>query len=232
MPTSIDPLIRFLADIGIVDVFLPFVLVFTMVYAFLEKTKVFGEQEGHSKHKINAIIAVVIGLFVVGSANILNLTNTIVQYIGLLSIIVISFALLLGLFGVEHLPQSKVWNSIFFVIFMVISIYVFGELGWFGRGNDFFIVIFVLFFLILFFIKIWLAQDSAAPDTKINEGSAGGHSTSKRGAGPVSKKAQAQKAASHKRPQEPEGVPTEEELINALAKLPPEQLARELVKRR
>ncbi len=214
MPTSIDPLIRFLDSLGVVDVFLPFVLVFTIIYAFLEKTKVFGEEAGHSKHKINAIIAVIIGLFVVGSANILNLTNTIVQYIGLLSIIVISFALLLGLFGVEHLPQNKVWNSIFFVVFMVVSIYVFGELGWFGRGNDFFIVIFVLFFLILFFIKIWLSQESAAPKAQVKEGSAGGHSTSARGAGPVSKKAQAQKASpAHKRPTEPEGKIGELETI-------------------
>src|SRR3989344_5673734 len=128
MPATIDPVIRFLGFIGVVDVVLPFILVFTMIYAFLEKS------------------------------NILGLTTQIVQYLGLFTIIVLAFVLVFGLLGVEHLPQNKVWNSVFFIVFMFISVSVFRSLGWFGQDNDWFWWIFVLFFVVLFVLKIWLEQ--------------------------------------------------------------------------
>jgi len=34
-----------LQDIGVVDVILPFILIFTIVFAVLEKTKILGEDE-------------------------------------------------------------------------------------------------------------------------------------------------------------------------------------------
>lgn len=154
MPATIDPVIRFLGFIGVVDVVLPFILVFTMIYAFLEKSKILGDE----KHRFNAIVSVMIALFVVGSANILGLTTQIVQYLGLFTIIVLAFVLVFGLLGVEHLPQNKVWNSVFFIVFMFISVSVFRSLGWFGQDNDWFWWIFVLFFVVLFVLKIWLEQ--------------------------------------------------------------------------
>ena len=37
--------LEFFEDIGIYDVILPFLLIFTIVFAILEKTKVFGTEE-------------------------------------------------------------------------------------------------------------------------------------------------------------------------------------------
>lgn len=156
MPTKIDPLFRFLELIGFVDIFLPFVIVLTVVYAVLERTRVLGVEQGHARHKLNAVVAITLGLFVVGSSKILGITTSIVQYAGLFAVIILAVVLLLGLFGVQHLPENKWWNAVFFVIIMLVSLSVFYSMGWFGRGSDVFIILFFVFFLLLFVIKVWL----------------------------------------------------------------------------
>lgn len=193
MPTTIDPILRFLDFIGLVDVVLPFVLVFTMIYAFLEKSKILGDE----KHRFNAMISVMIALFVVGSANILGLTTLIVQYLGLFAIVILAFALVFGLLGVENLAQNKVWNSVFFIIFMFIAVSVFKSLGWFGQDNDWFWWVFVLFFVILFVLKIWLGKTS---ESKESSGKKQGNENASLG----SKKSEEKKSV-HKRPGAPEG---------------------------
>lgn len=162
MPTKIDPLFRFLDMIGFVDIFLPFVIVLTIVYAILERTRVLGVEKGHARHQLNAAVAVILALFVVGSSKVLGITTSIVQYAGLFAVIILAVALLLGLFGVQHLPENKWWNAVFFVIIMLVSLSVFYSMGWFGRGSDVFIILFLVFFLLLFVIKVWLKDSHPA----------------------------------------------------------------------
>ena len=56
--------INFFGELGIYDVVLPFLLVFTIVFAILEKTKVFGMEEidgkKYTRKNINAIVAFVV----------------------------------------------------------------------------------------------------------------------------------------------------------------------------
>ena len=49
--------IEFLNDFGFYDVVLPFLLVFTIVFGVLEKTKLFGVTDKKPKQNINAMIA-------------------------------------------------------------------------------------------------------------------------------------------------------------------------------
>ena len=72
MPEStFREMIGFLDKIGIYDVVLPFILVFTIVFVILEKTRVLGtetiEGKPYTKKNINAMVAFVIAFFVVGS---------------------------------------------------------------------------------------------------------------------------------------------------------------------
>ena len=201
MATKIDPLFRFLDAIGFVAVFLPFVIVFTLTYAFLEKTQVLGVEKGHARHKLNAMVAVIVGLLVVGSSNVLGVTTAIVQYIGLFAVIVLAVALLLGLFGVQHLPDNKWWNAIFFVVFMLLAVGVFHAMGWFGRGSDVFVAVFVIFFLLLFIIKIWLKKEPVVQNQVLQPATHHNHAppTGAVGARPGE---HARRAAPQKRPQE------------------------------
>src|SRR3990172_7462533 len=52
-----------LQELGVFDVLLPFILIFTIVFAILQKVKIFGTDE--KVRSYNAVIALVMGLAVV-----------------------------------------------------------------------------------------------------------------------------------------------------------------------
>ena len=62
--STLRGVLGFFVDIGIYDVVLPFLLVFTIVFAIFDKTKVLGTEviDGHKypKKNLNAIVAFVI----------------------------------------------------------------------------------------------------------------------------------------------------------------------------
>ncbi|MBM3199831.1 hypothetical protein FJZ53_02750, partial [Candidatus Woesearchaeota archaeon] len=68
-PSPLGGAIEFLKEFGFFDVVLPFLLVFTIVFAVLEKTKIFGGGK-ESKKNINAMIAFVFALFFVSATNL------------------------------------------------------------------------------------------------------------------------------------------------------------------
>ncbi|MBI4149215.1 hypothetical protein HY491_02105, partial [Candidatus Woesearchaeota archaeon] len=74
-------MIGFLDTIGIYDVVLPFVLVFTIAFAILEKTRVLGTEEidkvKYTKKPLNALVAFVISFFVVGSGELVGILTTV-----------------------------------------------------------------------------------------------------------------------------------------------------------
>ena len=73
--------IAFMAKIGVYDVVLPFVLVFTLFFAFLEKSQVLGievvkdskgAEHRFTRKNLNAIIAFSAAFFVVASAQLVR----------------------------------------------------------------------------------------------------------------------------------------------------------------
>ena len=58
---ALQDFIRWLDDVGVRDVMLPFLLIFTIFFAILQKTKVLGE----GKKNMNLAVALVIALIVV-----------------------------------------------------------------------------------------------------------------------------------------------------------------------
>lgn len=102
MPTLIEPLFKFLERIGIVDVILPFLLVFALVYGVLEKTQPFGPQ----KSRIHSIIALVAGLIVVASGDTLFALNRLTAYLGIVIILGLLLMMLLGITGAQSITPS------------------------------------------------------------------------------------------------------------------------------
>jgi hypothetical protein len=103
-----------LEEIGIMDVILPFILVFTIVFAILQKTKILGHDDTNEKKpkkNFNAVIALVMGLAVVvphitGSyptpgSDIVNIINSALPNISIVLIAVIMMLLMIGVFGGE-----------------------------------------------------------------------------------------------------------------------------------
>src|SRR3989344_3282362 len=117
--------ITFFDEIGLYDVVLPFLLVFTIVFAVLEKTKVLGTEkiEGHdyTKKNLNAMAAFVIAFLVIATKEIVEIINkTVAQAIVVLFFSVL-FLLLVGSFHKEGEPifLKGGWKIAFEVIVFV-----------------------------------------------------------------------------------------------------------------
>ncbi len=105
---------QFLADIGLLEVVLPFFLVFTITYAVLQRTQVFGLDGKKPKTKLNAMVAFVMGFFAVLATNLLNIINIVLFYFVLLIVIGLLLALILGISGGEIKSRIYIGIMIFF----------------------------------------------------------------------------------------------------------------------
>ena len=106
MASQFRDIIDFFANIGVFDVVLPFLLIFTVVFALLERTKVFGiekiEGKDYTKKNLNSAAAFVIAFLVVASSELVEvITKVSSQFVVLLFLIVL-FLLLVGSFLKEE----------------------------------------------------------------------------------------------------------------------------------
>lgn len=96
----------FLEKIGVFDVVLPFLLVFTIIFAILEKTKVFGTETSdgktYTKKNLNALASFAIALFAVGSAQVVDALTQISANVVVLLFASVFFLMLVGSFEKEQ----------------------------------------------------------------------------------------------------------------------------------
>ncbi len=138
MATAFREIIDFFDKIGIYDVVLPFLLVFTIVFAILEKTKVLGVEEidgkKYTKKNINAMVAFIIAFLVVASTKLVQVINEALANIVLLLLLSVGFLMLVGSFYSDKefsLEQSAGWAKFFITImFLGISLIFINALGW------------------------------------------------------------------------------------------------------
>lgn len=96
--------IQALYAMGFFQIILPFMLVFTIVYGVLERSKFFGE----NRHDINATIALVLGLMVVISAFVLQVLADFLPLVGLFAIVLVMFLMLVSMFWGE---AKNIWDN-------------------------------------------------------------------------------------------------------------------------
>lgn len=126
-------IIEFFARLGIYDVVLPFLLVFTIVFAILEKTKVFGTEtiggQSYTRKNLNAMTAFVIAFLVVASARLVAAINESLANVVLLMIFALSFMLLIGVF--YHYDEKVFleggWRKLFMVLMFVGIVLIFSQ---------------------------------------------------------------------------------------------------------
>ncbi len=132
--------IAFFVNLGVYDVVLPFLLVFTLVFAMLEKTRVFGMEtiDGKkvTKKNLNAMFAFVTGFLVIASSELVRIINTTIANAVLLLVFSILFLVLAGSFHKdEEFFLKDGWNTIFMVIMFVGIVLIFlGSMGWLQLG--------------------------------------------------------------------------------------------------
>ncbi len=108
---------------GIYDFFLPFLLIFTIIFAVLEKVKLFGTTaSGKSRTNINIIVSLIIALITVVQTEIIFIINSYLSRVGLFIVIALAFLLIIGLFGADVEGGFKGGTLAFFFIVAIIAV--------------------------------------------------------------------------------------------------------------
>lgn len=131
-------ILQFFDQIGVFDVVLPFLLVFTIVFAILEKTKVFGVDEIEGKKftrkNLNSMTAFVIALLVVASSKLVQVITSVSSNVVVLLLLSVLFLLLVGSFymeGDKSVFLTGGWRTLFMIIMFVGIVLIFLDaLGW------------------------------------------------------------------------------------------------------
>lgn len=147
-------------QIGGFDLLLPFILVFTLVFAVLQKIKLFGE-----KKNINMVVSLVIAIFFLNNTYLIFVLQQFLPNVSIILIVFLMFLLLLGIFAGETTFKDGMLGWAFIVSLVAIGFALFSDMfspvagrgisGWWndliGPGNTgmvwalFFLVIFVFF---------------------------------------------------------------------------------------
>lgn len=179
--------IQFLAKLGLYDVVLPFLLVFTIVFAILEKTKALGVEKGkddrdYTKKNLNAMVAFVMSFLVVASAQLVAVINKTMSQVFILLLLVICFLMLAGSFHQqtkEGFFLKDGYKNIFMVIVFVGIIAIFlNALGWLeliydylkDHWNTSYVAAVILIILIIGFM-MWIMHDPSDSKEAKKEGS-------------------------------------------------------------
>ena len=137
MVSAFRGVIEFFADIGIYDVVLPFLLVFTLIYAMLEKSRVLGTEDidgkTYTRRNLNSAVSFVIAFFVVASARIVGIINVALANIVLLLMVGFCFILVIGVFwsGDKEVALKGGWFTFFMILsFVGVALIFLHALGW------------------------------------------------------------------------------------------------------
>lgn len=140
--TVLGGTIDFLARLGVYEVVLPFLLVFTLLFAFLEKTRILGVEEvrdekGNShfmtRKNLNAMISFTSAFFVIASSQLVRIISEVMANTVILIVLGLCFALSAGIWhtSTDEFALEDGWKTVFYVIsFLGVILILFNALGW------------------------------------------------------------------------------------------------------
>lgn len=153
------------------EIVLPFLLVFTVIFAILQRTKILGE----GKARIDAITALVIALIVVAYGYSTHIITTLMPFLAVSAVIILIFMLLYGFIAAgkegADFSKFKIPAGIIIVIALTIAVLVATGywstfIGWFTGNNSNAIVTNVVFIgIIIAAIAIVLGKKSGETKT-------------------------------------------------------------------
>lgn len=107
-------------EIGVFEVLLPFLLVFTLSFGVLQKSKILGE----TGKQLNTIVSFVIALLFVRNQTLVSLINRFLPNVSIFMIIILMFLLLVGIFvGKEHSGWTGNLLGLAFIVSLVFIIW-------------------------------------------------------------------------------------------------------------
>lgn len=118
---NFNDLINQWSSIGVFDIILPLLLIFTVVYAILDRTHIFGKNKG----SINAIIALAISLLTIQNVAVTSFFKIIFSQVAFGLAILLAVVLLTAL--VLGRKDTHVWRMIIMVIGFLVFIWIFSR---------------------------------------------------------------------------------------------------------
>ena len=120
-------------DIGIYGVLLPFLLIFAITFAILEKINIFGA----GKKKINVIVALVLGLLFLQNIYLVERLQFILPKVGFSLLIFVLLLLLVGsLTGKAHDASDKKWTWLAFLVAIIFLAWAISPFETFDNALD------------------------------------------------------------------------------------------------
>lgn len=136
MASAMNGVLVFLDNIGLFDVLLPFIMIYVMIFALLERTLILGyenikSEDGSTisvpKKNINSIFAFAVSFFAILSSKVVETIHRSIGPMVILLLILILFILLVSVFRTEmgiHDFTSNKQAMIFFIILIFISTFL------------------------------------------------------------------------------------------------------------
>ena len=133
MASTLQNAIEFFKAFGLFDVVLPFLLVFTIIFAILEKTRILGHEGDKDvqtpRKNLDAMVAFVVALLVVATNKVVTAINESLPNVVLLIVISMSFLLMLGIFWqskeFDFKSDHPVWYTIFTILLFIGLIFIY-----------------------------------------------------------------------------------------------------------
>lgn len=143
--TVLGGIIDFMQKLGFFDVILPFLLVFTIVFGILEKTRIFGVEKigdkEYPKKSINSMVAFAIAFFTVAAKQVVASLQVSLPNVALVLIIVVCFLMLAGSFMGDkqfNFEERKGWVAFLTIIMFLAVVLIFlNSFGWLTPITDF-----------------------------------------------------------------------------------------------
>ncbi len=187
---------RNLENLGMLDAMLPFLLVFTLIFAVLQKSQVLGE----GKRNFNVMVALVIALMVViphvtmgtpnctdgklgnGMPDAVDIINCSLPQVSIVAVAVIMALVLIGVFGGQSKWVGGSLSGWIAIIAFGIVVYIFGAAagwwdnlphrwGWWGDEASTFVIVILVFAIVIWYItKEPSEADKAGAFSKAIEG--------------------------------------------------------------
>ena len=99
------------------NIILPFLLIFVVVYAILEKTKILGD-----KKYTNVIVSAVLGFIWIGAQALVGFTLKLVPLFAVMIVILLGYFLVFGFIGIAENKGLKIALGIIFGLAIIASI--------------------------------------------------------------------------------------------------------------
>ncbi len=155
-------------EMGMLDSLLPFILIFTILFAILQKTKIIGE----GKRQFNTLVALVLSLMVIiphvtgkypPGQDVVLIINQALPQVSLVVVAILAALLLIGVFAPGVMFGGTSFGAFLALLAMGAVVYIFGNAAGFWANAGFLgflndpdtqavIVIVLVFALIIWFI--------------------------------------------------------------------------------